>query len=65
MGNTVLPTTSSRIESQLPPPFGAPPSKGRREKSGMRNECGEAATLIPHFLEPLHLISTDFHPRSN
>ena len=46
-------------------PFGAPPSKGRREKSGMRNECGEAATLIPHFLEPLHLISADFHPRSN
>ena len=29
-------------------PFGAPPSKGRREKSGMRNECGEAATLIPN-----------------
>ena len=29
-------------------PFGAPPSKGRREKSGMRNECGEAATFIPH-----------------
>ena len=28
--------------------FGAPPSKGRREKRGMRNECGEAATLIPH-----------------
>ena len=46
-------------------PFGAPPSKGRREKSGMRNECGEAATLIPHFLEPLHLISADFHPRNN
>ena len=42
-----------------------PPSKGRREKSGMRNECGEAATLIPHFLETLHLISADFHPRSN
>ena len=46
-------------------PFGAPPSKGRREKSGMRNECGEAATLIPHFLETLHLISADFHPRNN
>ena len=46
-------------------PFGAPPSKGRREKSEMRNECGEAATLIPHFLEPLHLISADFHPRNN
>ena len=46
-------------------PFGAPPSEGRREKSGMRNECGEAATFIPHFLEPLHLISADFHPRSN
>ena len=29
-------------------PFGAPPSKGRREKREMRNECGEAATLIPH-----------------
>ena len=63
-GNTVLPTTSSRFESQ-PPSFGAPPSEGRREKSGMRNECGEAATFIPHFLEPLHLISADFHPRSN
>ena len=46
-------------------PFGAPPSKGRREKSGMRNECGEAATFIPHSLETLHLISADFHPRSN
>ena len=31
----------------------------------MRNECGEAATLIPHFLETLHLISADFHPRNN
>ncbi len=31
----------------------------------MRNECGEAATLIPHFLEPLHLISADFHLRNN
>ena len=47
-GNTVLPTTSSRFESQPSAPFGAPPSKGRREKSGMRNECGEAATFIPH-----------------
>ena len=63
-GNTVLPTTSYRFESQLPP-FGASPSKGRREKSGMRNECSEAATFIPHFLEPLHLISADFHPRNN
>ena len=46
-------------------PFGVPSSKGRREKSGMRNECGEAATLIPHFLETLPLISADFHPRNN
>ena len=46
-------------------PSGVPPSKGRREKSGMRNECGEAATLIPHFLETLPLISADFHPRNN
>ena len=64
-GNTVLPTTSSRFAQPTSAPFGASPSKGRREKSGMRNECGEAATLIPHFLETLHLISADFHPRSN
>ena len=29
-------------------PFGAPSYKGRREKSGMRTECGEAATFSPH-----------------
>ena len=61
-GNTVLPTTSSRFESQLPPPSGhlLPKEEGKKW-----NECGEAATLIPHFLETLPLISADFHPRNN
>ena len=64
MGNTVLPTTSSRFESQ-PPPLRGTSFQRKEGKSGMRNECGEAATLIPHFLETLHLISADFHPRNN
>ena len=64
-GGVGIPACESTVSRANLRPFGAPPFKGRREKSGMRNECGEAATLIPHFLETLHLISADFHPRNN
>ena len=48
-GNTVLPTTSSRYESQPPPLRGTSFQRKEGEKRSVFIKCGEAATFIPHF----------------